>query len=354
MKIAVYAIALNEEKHIERWVNACKGADVIVVADTGSTDKTVELLKKHNVQVHTIGVQPFRFDDARNASLTLVPSDVDVCVSLDLDEVPDPDFFDKIRTHWKPETTKAWVMWDTGSVWMNNNRIHSRHGYRWVKPCHEITVRSYPGPDVDIVIDTTVKHVPDDSKPRSQYLGMLEWAVLESPSDCRMVAYLTREYYFCNKWQEILDTANKMEALSGGWNVERASVYRFAGQACIELGLPDAEEWFLKGTAIAPDELEAWLGLTNYYYIKERWQECYDAAIKVETLTPGDNYISDHQTKWKMHDLLSMACWHLGKKGSAKKNSRIALELNPDDSRLKDNYNFFVLNTVKEYKDAKA
>lgn len=44
-KIVVYAISKNEEKHVKRWVESMKEADEIIVLDTGSTDKTVKLLK---------------------------------------------------------------------------------------------------------------------------------------------------------------------------------------------------------------------------------------------------------------------------------------------------------------------
>ena len=44
-KIVVYAISRNEEKHVKRWVESMKEADEIIVLDTGSTDKTVKLLK---------------------------------------------------------------------------------------------------------------------------------------------------------------------------------------------------------------------------------------------------------------------------------------------------------------------
>ncbi len=43
MRIAVYTIALNEEKHVKRWYESAKDADYLLIADTGSTDKTVEI-----------------------------------------------------------------------------------------------------------------------------------------------------------------------------------------------------------------------------------------------------------------------------------------------------------------------
>ena len=51
-KIAVYTIALNEADHVERWCKSVTDADYMVVADTGSTDETVERLKAAGVQVH--------------------------------------------------------------------------------------------------------------------------------------------------------------------------------------------------------------------------------------------------------------------------------------------------------------
>ena len=60
MKIVVYAVALNEEKHVKRFCDAAKDADMIVVADTGSTDDTVKLLEAEGVFVHHISIKPWR------------------------------------------------------------------------------------------------------------------------------------------------------------------------------------------------------------------------------------------------------------------------------------------------------
>jgi glycosyltransferase involved in cell wall biosynthesis len=95
VKIAVYAISKNEAMFVERFCSAVD-ADLILIADTGSTDNTVELAKQHGAQVPEICITPWRFDDARNAALALLPRDIDVCVSLDLDEELQPD----IRALW--------------------------------------------------------------------------------------------------------------------------------------------------------------------------------------------------------------------------------------------------------------
>ena len=84
LKICVYTIALNEEQFVERWIESAKDADALYVLDTGSTDNTVNLLKKYGVNVQTQKIVPWRFDVARNKALEMIPKDFDVCISLDM------------------------------------------------------------------------------------------------------------------------------------------------------------------------------------------------------------------------------------------------------------------------------
>src|SRR4029078_7297334 len=105
LKVAVYTIALNEAAHAERWANSAVDADYRIVADTGSTDDTVERLRRADVIVHRIAVRPWRFDDARNAAMALIPADVDVCCTMDMDRWCEPGWRAKLEAAWKPETT---------------------------------------------------------------------------------------------------------------------------------------------------------------------------------------------------------------------------------------------------------
>jgi glycosyltransferase involved in cell wall biosynthesis len=354
MRIAVYAIALNEAKHVNRWVEATKDADFRLVADTGSTDGTPDMLRKHGVTVYDIFVSPWRFDVARNTALSLLPQDIDVCLILDMDEIPEDGFFDKVREQWTSTANRGWVGLNTGNIWAAD-RLHSRQGFVWRYPCHEVAVPSM-GTQAEycVIDDALIEHKPDNEKSRGQYLAMLEAGHREMPYDHRMIVYLCREYFFKGMWQELIDTGKKLLNVPDGWFVERAQTWRGIGQAYVELG--DKEEglkWFLKGVEEAPNDLEAWFPLAHFYYQNALWQECHDAAAKILELPEAvdRHYISDQSMPWRMYDLLGIACWNLGKKGSAKKYSRMAMELNPDDQRLRDNYDFIVKQTVKDYKD---
>ena len=73
MLVYVYAICKNEQAFVDRWANSMKEADGMVVLDTGSSDRTVERLRKAGVTVFEQKVSPWRFDTARNLALSLVP-----------------------------------------------------------------------------------------------------------------------------------------------------------------------------------------------------------------------------------------------------------------------------------------
>ena len=59
MKVAVYAIAKNEEQHVARWAESCKEADYRLILDTGSTDSTIDRAYECGVEVFSASINPF-------------------------------------------------------------------------------------------------------------------------------------------------------------------------------------------------------------------------------------------------------------------------------------------------------
>ncbi|WP_242228695.1 glycosyltransferase family 2 protein [Bacillus cereus group sp. BfR-BA-01323] len=91
MKLSLVMIVKNEEKNIERCINNVKEyVDEIIVADTGSTDKTKSILEKLSVCVVDIEWND-NFSEARNKAIEY--STGDWIIMLDADETI--TYFDK-------------------------------------------------------------------------------------------------------------------------------------------------------------------------------------------------------------------------------------------------------------------
>lgn len=349
MKIAVYGIALNEAKFVDRFMDACAAADIVVIADTGSQDGTDELLRARGAQVYPIRISPWRFDDARNAALALVPGDVDVCVSMDMDEVLEPDWREKLEQGWQPGTTQAtftlvYSHQDDGSpgITFLNNRIHARHGYRWRHACHEGLYADRIEPCVISLPDLRVDHWPDIEKSRSSYLGLLEAAVREEPGSSRMSHYLAREYTFVGRHEEALAEFERYLAFPGNHFVqERVGSLLMMAKSAVALER-DPTAYYFRALSEAPNRREPWLGLAEHYYRQSAWSECYAMALRGLAITARDAAYPNDPYYWGSlgEDLAAIAAWNLGQHAAAVTHARAALSISPHDERLKSNVAF--------------
>lgn len=341
IKVAAYTIALNEEKHAARWAETTKGADIRIVCDTGSTDRTVEILREHGVTVYEIHVKPWRFDVSRNTALNLIPNDIDVCLSLDMDETLDDDFFDKVREHYVPGANKIWCDFDTGHTWLCA-RMHSRHGMYWKYPIHEVLVPSMDTNIYSCTIPTKMYHKPDNTKSRGQYLPMLVAASKEYGEDHRIWTYLTREYYYYKMWDLVLTSAEKTLSFSKDWFVERAALCRWASEACRVLGQPTrAHEFADRGIEIDPCG-ESYFEKVRCYYGESDWGGMWETCKLVARCEPTKHYLSSESLwRWQLHDMRALAAHYLGDKKSAIKYGQLALDGNPTDERLINNMKFY-------------
>lgn len=342
MKIAVYAISKNEEMFVERFCESAKEADLILIADTGSTDNTAYLAKKCGAEVQHITITPWRFDDARNAALALIPRDIDVCVSLDLDEELQPGWREEIERVWKEDTTRLRYKFDWGcGIAFYYEKIHARHGYRWVHPCHEYPVpylisENYAQSDMLMVI-----HKPDPTKSRGQYLHLLEMSVKEDPNDPRNAFYYARELSFHAKWREAIAECERYLALPGAnWSNERCYAYRVMSRSYAELGdWGNAIRCARLGVVEAPDTREPWCEIAKLAYQRHQWAECYGAAMSALAITNRELVYTVDPEVWGAlpHDYASIAAWNLGLKEQAIAQAKLALQFAPDDVRIAAN-----------------
>jgi len=343
LRIAVYAISKNEAHFVDRFCDSANDADMVMIADTGSTDDTAYQAELHGAVVHEICISPWRFDHARNAALALIPRDIDVCISLDLDEVMEPGWRAEIERVWTPGTTRLRYYFDWGAgIRFKYEKIHARHGYHWHHPCHE-----YPVPDgriTEVWAETDallVSHHPDPDKSRGQYMDLLELSVKEDPRCPRNAFYHARELTFNRRWAEAETALTAYLAMpEATWPNERCYAMRLLGQTCGELGRPwDAETWYLRACAEAPNTREPWCGLAMTLYTQHRWEECYAAARRALKITDKALVYTCDPAVWgaQPHDLAAISAWHMGMKDEAIRQGVLAVEAEPDDLRLRTN-----------------
>ncbi len=349
-KVAVYTIALNEEQFVARWYRSAKEADYLLIADTGSTDRTVSMAKKLGIEVIDVRVRPWRFDDARNAALAALPDDVDYCIALDMDEVLLPGWKKSLDdllaagvTRVRYQYTWSWNENGTPGLQYGGDKIHARRGYRWRHPVHEVLTAYGDVAEVQGWTDQLfIEHHPDNAKSRGQYLPMLKMAVDEDPRDDRNAFYYARELYFYGQHAAATAEFKRHLELPGAtWAPERAASMRYLAK----MNPAEADEWFQRAIAECSNRREGYVDYAHHAYTIGDWPMCYEMATGALEITERPlEYITEaHAWDHTPHDLAALGSFHTGKIYEAILHGRAAVDLAPPSelARLTANLRFY-------------
>lgn len=341
MKIAVYTIAKNEAQFVHGWAQSVQDADYRLVVDTGSQDDTVQLCAHMGVTCVSMSLQPWRFDLARNIALSLIPSDVDVCISMDMDEYMEPGWRAALESAWTPHTTRLRYKYDTYygdsvtpslSYWAD--KIHMRHNYTWKRPVHE-TVFCAQTEQITQSAHVIMSHRPDATKHRGQYLHLLELSHEENPDCNQTLFWLAREYAHNQQPEQATQYFKKLLGREHVWHLERAEAERWLHKL-----LPHEKlKWIRQSVATAPERREGWLDLASCYYQAQDWHNCLAASVTGLRIQHKTHTYLDEQSAWgaQLHDLAAVSAWNLGLKQESLSHATQALALNPQDARLQTN-----------------
>ena len=359
-KICVYAIAKNEEKNVEKWVTSMRPADHIVVLDTGSTDKTVELLSFLGVEVHQKIYDEFRFDTARNDSLALVPDEYNIRVCTDLDEFwESSDWADVLRENWDEEKPRVlyryiWSHTETGENGKEFvlNKIHGKdpnliwdgivHEHLTDKVTHSRMFYNF----IDLRDKLVLHHFPDYTRDKTFYLDLVKKRVKEHPEDHQAWFLWGNEEKAkgsieeaLHAYQYLIDNADSFPELDI-W--EKASLYYNVGYCHLRLNNDalSAMQSFCRGIAENKYYKDNYLGLGDILICSG----LYDMAIGV--LTEGLNIEQpvrgwmDDVIVWSygFYNLLSIAYTQKGEHDKALGYAAKALSFEPSHPFLQEKY----------------
>ena len=248
-------------------------------------------------------MEPFRFDTARTAGLATLPYDLDVVITLDLDEVLVAGWRDQLEEAW---AANPWgVRWSYAYVWswvaagvpdvqFTADRCHSRYGWRWTGAVHEVLAPAGEpwANQPAIPAGFTIEHHPDDTKSRANYLPLLKLAVTEEPHNPRQKFYLARELFFHGYWGHAREAFMEFLGMpEATWPAERAEAYRYLAK------MDDhPERWLLKAVAEDPGRRDALVDLADLYVAREWWAEASGMAARALRIRdrPGDYMTTAH------------------------------------------------------------
>jgi tetratricopeptide (TPR) repeat protein len=210
--VSACILTKNSSRTIGRCISALAGAvDEVIVADTGSSDNTVELVRNAHIPVHTF-LWEDDFSTARNYAESIATSDW--TVAIDSDEILNPEdreliktvasMFSEVRSHVVLQTiienTTNGTVFETEPV----ARMFPRgRGIQWHHRIHE-----FPRPPESVPL-SDVLSVPvrirflhdgyDDTlvNTRTKYkrnLSLLIRELDDYPTDPRLLYFIGREY----------------------------------------------------------------------------------------------------------------------------------------------------------------
>lgn len=358
-KICVYAITKNEEKFVDKWYESMKEADEIVVLDTGSTDSTVEKLKAHGVEVYTQIIDPWRFDQARNISLSLVPEYCNILISTDLDEILEPGWADALRNNWVEGKHKrgfypyTWSHLADGSNGRTfiYDKIHSI-GWWWRFPVHEMLFYlendSERTDGNEEIIDFSdiggvhLHHYPDWTKSRSSYLPMLELRARENPEDWFGLIYLAHEYYYKNQYENSINLLQKIidQYADHYSSLEQASCYLFMGDSYGELQkYKEAIRCYENAIQIDNTYREPYIKLSQVLAIEKDLDRAKQVMIDgIKNSYRHYTWLErDTSWTWQPYDQLCLVCYYKGDIQESALYAAKALTYEPSNERLLNN-----------------
>jgi hypothetical protein len=320
MKLGLCMIVKNEEKVIERSLrSALKFMDTWVIVDTGSTDSTMEIIRRIAKELGKPGILEQRpwvnFGHNRSEALALASGYMDWIWMLDADDTIEGDT-SRIVLHSKQ--TGYNVPIHHGD--MRQKRVHvfnSNYTWRYVGAVHEYadcTDGPYPTeclPETIWIQARTEGSRSADPLKYAKDAEMIEEELKKGADPGRNLFYLAQSYRDANNVEKAIEVY-KRRAQRGGWieetyicyvnllklvsTYEEKLTYACAAQDC----LPDRRE--------AIYELMLWCRKNSHCH--HQVVTLLGEAYKDVPMNPGRLFVDTNAYNWRYDDELGVLAYY--------------------------------------------
>jgi tetratricopeptide (TPR) repeat protein len=181
---------------------------------------------------------------------------------------------------------------------------------------------------------------------RRQYLPLMELAHREDPADGQICFWLGRDYMWADRPAEAAAMLERYLALPNStWTEERSEAMRYLARVQPER----KPEWLERARLEAPHRREVWLDLAEHLHHDGDWLNLFWACSNgLHKTRPTNSYLDDRQSwGFRLYDLGALAAWRINALDLAVEWGAKALELDPNNERLKRNLSFFNLRRAE-------
>lgn len=291
--LSLCIITKDEEKNIARCINSVKDiVDEIVVVDTGSKDKTVEIAESLGAKViHTKWEDDF--SKARNTAIENAKSDW--ILFLDADEVVKREDAAKILPLLDDDTVEAYmfkfVNYGGDSVSSGRTQIHynfklfqNNGKLRYVYPIHEnlrnvVDKRNliYKESGITILHYGYLKETRIEKNKTQRYINMLSKYLLTHPNDMFQHLNLGVEYFNAREYDKALRHLRIVEKGIKANSPLQIRLFRYLIQTHTELKNYDMALKLVNSAKAAYDKIPDFYFLEGNIYVE---QKRYKKAIE--------------------------------------------------------------------------
>ncbi len=221
--ISLCMIVKNEEMHIARCLESITElVDEIIVVDTGSEDRTVDIVSNYTSKIYSY---PWKddFSDARNFSFSR--ASMEYCMWMDADDIleeKEKDKFLQLKQTLSSDIDFVMMKYHTSFdeagkpsfSYFRERWIRNCPQYRWVGAVHEVIP---PAGNV-VYSDIAVSHKKINAGDPDRNLNIYRKLLAEGKTlDPRQQYYFGRELYYHKQYEEAVSVLERFLLSEEGW-----------------------------------------------------------------------------------------------------------------------------------------
>ena len=326
--ICLTMIVKNEVKVLPRLFRSVKDyIDYYVIVDTGSTDDTIELIKRKMAgygidgEVHEREWVNFGVNRQQALELALAAEKADWLLFIDADEelgVSDPKFYEKLE----PGVSYDLEKHHSGLRYAVPHLVNIRTTrVKWEGPVHNYLVTLEGSQQRRLLKEVWIIYHPGEGAKsqgmtqEQKYLRdakLLEQHLRQHPDNARSQFYLGQSYKHAGHLEQAYEAYRKRVAMRG-WAEETFVAQLEVGRIAILLQEP--EEVVLRELLAAyemrPTRAEPLYELARYFRLKKMYGKAYlFAKAGVHTPRPNDRlFVSQNVYDWQLLDELGISAY---------------------------------------------